>query len=304
MNFVGVAYEHIPDLDEAPGTFGLKVPRAFAERMRRADPDDPLLRQVLPRRAEHQSIAGYSEDPVADRSAERVPGLLVKYAGRALVVTTGACAIHCRYCFRRHFQYPSLGTHLEAILAAIAADQSLNEVILSGGDPLMLSDDRLAELIGRLSQIRQLKRLRIHSRVPVVWPERLNNRLAQILSGGRLTGILVIHANHPHELSETVCATLRDWRTLGLTLLNQSVLLKGVNDQIATLAELSERLFACGVLPYYLHALDRVAGSAHFAVEDTQAQSLIAGLRARLPGYLVPRLVREHPRAPAKQPFI
>ncbi len=302
LDFIGLTPDQIPDLDPCPLTFGLKVPSAFAERMRQ-DPKDPLLRQVLPLGSERQIVAGYSQDPVADRRAERIPGLLVKYAGRALLIVTGACAIHCRYCFRRHLKYPPLWPNLEAIFAVLAADMSLSEVILSGGDPLMLPDDRLAELIARLEQITHLKRLRIHSRLPVVWPERLNDRLAEILLGSRLTAILVIQANHPHELSESVGQALSEWRSLGLTLLNQSVLLRGVNDRVETLAELSERLFACGILPYYLHALDPVAGSAHFAVEETQARCLLSELRARLPGYLVPRWVREQAGASAKQPL-
>ncbi|MTW21236.1 EF-P beta-lysylation protein EpmB [Allochromatium palmeri] len=306
LAFLGLDRAQIPDLDADPETFGLKVPRPFAECMRRNDPKDPLLRQVLPLAAEQQRVAGYVEDPVADATAERVPGLLVKYAGRALLMATGACAIHCRYCFRRHFPYQNFGpsqARLERALEDIAGNTQLSEVILSGGDPLMLSDERLEALIERLDGLAHLKRLRLHSRLPVVLPSRLTDRLGTILTRGRLPSTLVIHANHPHELSEAVRSALLDWRAAGVTLLNQSVLLRGVNDRIETQVELSERLFACGVLPYYLHGLDPVAGSAHFQVSDAEARGLLEGMRARLPGYLVPRLVREIPGAHSKRPL-
>jgi L-lysine 2,3-aminomutase (EC 5.4.3.2) len=306
LAFLGLERSQLPDLDDEPESFGLRVPRAFAERMRPGDPEDPLLRQVLPLAAERRPVAGYVADPVGDTAAERAPGLLVKYAGRALLMLTGLCAIHCRYCFRRHFPYQALGpsqTHLERALEEIASDPSLTEVILSGGDPLMLDDDRLDALIQGLEHIDHLKRLRLHSRLAVVSPVRLTARLAARLTAGRLASTLVIQANHPHELDESVRLALLDWRAAGVTLLNQSVLLFGVNDRVETLVELSERLFACGVLPYYLHGLDPVAGSAHFQVSDVEARRLLAELRTRLPGYLVPRLVREIPGAPAKQPL-
>ncbi|MGQ9658542.1 MAG: EF-P beta-lysylation protein EpmB [Thermochromatium sp.] len=306
LAFLELDRTQVPDVDDRPQPFGLRVPRRFAERMRRGDPQDPLLRQVLPLAAERQPVAGYVTDPVGDLTAERAPGLLVKYAGRALLMVTGACAIHCRYCFRRHFPYRDLGTsrsRLKQALEEIAHDPSLTEVILSGGDPLMLDDDRLDALIRALEHIGHLRRLRLHSRVAVVSPDRLTERLAARLQNSRLASLLVIHANHPHELDDSVRSALLGWRLAGVTLLNQSVLLRGVNDQVETLAELSERLFACGVLPYYLHTLDPVAGSAQFQVGDPEAERLMAGLRARLPGYLVPRLVREILGAPAKQPL-
>jgi EF-P beta-lysylation protein EpmB len=306
LAFLELDRARIPDLDIEPDAFGLRVPRAFAERMRRGDPEDPLLRQVLPLGAERRPVRGYVEDPVADATAERVPGLLVKYEGRALLMATGACAIHCRYCFRRHFPYRDLGptqARLERALAAITRDTSLTEVVLSGGDPLMLDDARLDALIQGLERIDHLKRLRLHSRVPVVSPSRLTAQLATSLTRGRFASTLVIHANHPRELDESVRAALLDWRAAGVTLLNQSVLLRGVNDQAEILAELSERLFECGVLPYYLHGLDLVAGSAHFQVSDEDAKHLLAGMRARLPGYLVPRLVREISGDHSKRPL-
>lgn len=306
LAFLGLDRARIPDLAADSEPFKLKVPRPFAECMRRNDPHDPLLRQVLPLAAERQPVAGYVQDPVDDATAERVPGLLVKYAGRALLMTTGACAIHCRYCFRRHFPYQDLGpsqARLERAMEAIAGDTGLTEVVLSGGDPLMLSDERLEALIERLDALAHLKRLRLHSRLPVVLPSRLTERLGRILTRARLPSTLVIHANHPHELTDAVRSALIDWRGAGVTLLNQSVLLRGVNDQISTQVELSERLFACGVLPYYLHGLDPVAGSAHFQVADAEARNVLEGMRARLPGYLVPRLVREIPGAPSKRPL-
>jgi EF-P beta-lysylation protein EpmB len=306
LEFLELDRSRIPDLDDRPESFGLRVPRTFAERIRRGDPEDPLLRQVLPLAAERQPVAGYVADPVGDASAERAPGLLVKYAGRALLMVTGACAIHCRYCFRRHFPYQDLGpsrVRLERALDEIARDPSLTEVVLSGGDPLMLDDDRLDALIRDLEHITHLQRLRLHSRVPVVSPSRLTARLAASLTRGRFASTLVIHANHPGELDESVRSALLDWRTAGVTLLNQSVLLRGVNDRIEILVELSERLFACGVLPYYLHGLDPVAGSAHFQVDDAEARGLLDGVRARLPGYLVPRLVREIPGDHSKRPL-
>lgn len=304
LAFLGLEGDRLAGVDRDPAPFGLRVPRTFAQRMRRKDPNDPLLRQVLPLTCERRESPGYGPDPLAEGRAERVPGLLVKYAGRALMLVTGACAIHCRYCFRRHTEYPPLWPHLDRILATLAADSKIHEVILSGGDPLMLSDRRLSGLIKRLAEIPHLKRLRIHTRVPIVWPERLNAQLAAVLLNGRLDPVLVTHVNHPQELDAAVGAALRAWKGRGLTLLNQGVLLRGVNDRVETLVELSERLFACGVLPYYLHALDPVAGSAHFAVTEAEAKRLMADLRARLPGYLVPRLVRESPGAAAKQPLL
>ena len=306
LAFLELDRTRIPNLDDTRESFSLRVPRTFAERMRPGDPDDPLLRQVLPLTAERQPVTGYVADPVGDAAAERAPGLLVKYAGRALLMVTGACAIHCRYCFRRHFPYQDLGpsqARLERALDEIARDPSLTEVVLSGGDPLMLDDDRLDALIQDLERITHLQRLRLHSRVPVVSPSRLTARLAASLTRGRFASTLVIHANHPRELDEAVRAALLDWRAAGVTLLNQSVLLRGVNDRIEILAELSERLFACGVLPYYLHGLDPVAGSAHFQVDDAEAKRLLDGVRARLPGYLVPRLVREIPGDHSKRPL-
>lgn len=276
--------------------FPLRVPRGYVARMRPGDAHDPLLRQVLPLGAELDQTDGYGRDPVGDLDAMAAPGVLHKYHGRVLLVTTGACAIHCRYCFRRHFPYTTANPAAEqwrGALDYIESDSSIGEVILSGGDPLSLSDARLAALAEQLTTIAHLKRLRVHTRLPVVVPERITSDLLAWLSGGRLQTVMVIHANHAQELDDRVAAALARLRDAGVTLLNQSVLLRGVNDSIEALAALSERLFAVGVLPYYLHLLDRVQGAAHFDVPESEAGALVSALNARLPGFLVPKLVRE-----------
>lgn len=289
----------------AAGGFPLRVPRGFVARMRRGDARDPLLLQVLPLAAELQPADGYSLDPVGDMHSRTGAGLLQKYAGRALLVTTGACAVHCRYCFRRHFPYGEespLADSWSATLEQLRADESVSEVILSGGDPLSLSDRRLQQLTEALAQLPHIRRLRIHTRYPIVLPERVDAGLLHWLRGVRLQKVVVIHANHAQELDADVQRACRDLNQAGATLLNQSVLLAGVNDDAGALAELSEALFAMGVLPYYLHLLDRVTGAAHFDMPETAALELHAALAARLPGYLVPRLVREIPGAASKTP--
>lgn len=306
LDALGLTPADIPDLDPAPADFRVLAPRAFVALMRPGDPEDPLLRQVLPRLGERKPVAGYVRDPVADAAADLGLGLLQKYAGRALLIATGACAIHCRYCFRRHFSYAALGSARvrdDAALARIATDRSLSEAILSGGDPLLRDDDQLAGLIAQLDGIAHLQRLRIHTRLPVVLPARITERLCAMLAGSRLTPVVVIHANHPQELGTDAARSLQRLRHAGVTLLNQSVLLRAINDDSATLRQLSERLFQCGVLPYYLHQLDPVAGAAEFQVSDRCATELIETLRESLPGYLVPRLVREVPGARSKIPI-
>jgi len=283
--------------------FPLRVPRGFVRRMCPGDPHDPLLRQILPLGEELSETPGFSHDPVGDIKAMAAPGVLAKYRGRALLTVTGACAVHCRYCFRRHFPYAEANPLLERLaqtLAYLAGDASLTEVILSGGDPLTLSDRRLAELIARLEDIAHLKRLRVHTRLPIVLPARVNEELLAWVGGTRLQAVFVVHANHANELDDAVRTALARLRAAGARLLNQSVLLRGVNDSVAALADLSEALFDAGVQPYYLHLLDRVQGAAHFEVDEASARRLMAGLAARLPGYLVPRLVREVAGAPAK----
>ncbi len=303
---LGLKAADIPDLDPNPATFRLLVPPVFAGLMRMGDPDDPLLRQVLPRLIEQAQVDGYVTDPVDDRSADCGHGLLRKYGGRSLLIATGACAIHCRYCFRRHFTYASLGTvrsRLDAASEHIAADPSVSELILSGGDPLLLDDRTLEQIVLRLATIGHMRRLRIHTRLPVVLPTRVTERLCAILASSGLMTVVVIHANHPRELGDAAEQALFDLRRAGVTLLNQSVLLHGVNDDPETLCQLSERLLQCGTLPYYLHQLDPVAGAAHFQVSDHDAIRLIETLRQQLPGYLLPRLVREIPGAASKMPL-
>jgi len=283
--------------------FPLKVPRGFVARMRRGDPDDPLLRQVLPLAAELDAVPGYVTDPVGDLAAKAGPGLLHKYEGRALLVTTGACAIHCRYCFRRHFPYDDENASREGFgpaLDAIRADSSLGEVILSGGDPLTLNDRRLAALFEGLGAIRHVRRIRLHTRLPIVLPERIDPAFLDMWSAVSLQKVVVVHANHAREIDGSVRAAIAGLRESGTTVLNQAVLLRGINDRVTDLVDLSEALFAAGVLPYYLHLLDRVAGAAHFDRPAATAQRLVADLATHLPGYLVPRLVREEAGAPAK----
>lgn len=290
----------------ATRAFSCLVPRGFARLMRPGDPADPLLRQVLPLREEGQAQPGYTLDPVGDAQARDAPGLLRKYQGRALLVVTGACALHCRYCFRRHFAYGAealIHDREQLALRTLAEQPDLTEVILSGGDPLMLDDARLAELFRQLRTLSQVRRLRLHTRLPVVLPSRISPRLCALFAASRLPLVIVIHANHPRELSPEVGAALAALRRTGATLLNQSVLLRGVNADPDCLAELSEALFAAGVMPYYLHLLDPVAGAAHFAVPIAEAREILHRLRAALPGYLVPKLVREVPGAPSKLPL-
>lgn len=290
----------------ATAGFPLRVPREFVTRMRHGDPRDPLLLQVLPVAAELQPSPGFGLDPVGDLASRAgTAGLLHKYHGRALLVATGACAVHCRYCFRRHFPYADespLAGGWRATLEHLRATPSIEELILSGGDPLSLSDRRLAQLTDGLASLPQIKRLRIHTRYPIVLPARVDTGLLNWLAHLPLQKVVVVHANHANEVNDAVRAACRDLSAAGATLLNQSVLLAGVNDSVQALAELSEAVFAAGVLPYYLHLLDRVQGAAHFEVTERVAVRLHAGLLRQLPGYLVPRLVREVPAAPSKTP--
>lgn len=309
LELLGLGVDVLGDGEDAAAAsrqFAVRVPRGFVARMRPGDPDDPLLRQVLPVAAEASPVPGWGTDPVGELEAALSPGLLVKYRGRALVLASGACAVHCRYCFRRHFPYRAhalAGRSWEPVVSALAEDRSVEEVILSGGDPLTLTDDRLAELAAAVAALPHVRRLRVHSRMPVVLPERVDPALLGWLCGTRLAPVMVVHANHPRELGPEVAAAIARMRDAGVTVLNQSVLLAGVNDTVEALAGLSRDLFEAGALPYYLHLLDRVAGAAHFDVPQGRARALLSGLLAELPGYLVPRLVRERPGAPSKQPL-
>lgn len=295
-----------PALQAAQG-FPLRVPRGFVARMRRGDPRDPLLLQVLPTGAELLSVAGFSVDPVGDLASREAPGVLHKYAGRALLIATGACAINCRYCFRRHFPYgeeTASSQDWRDALALLRADPSVSEVILSGGDPLSLSDRRLRQLTDGLSTIPHIRRLRIHTRYPVVLPERVDDGLLQWIESLPIQSVVVVHSNHAQEIDSEVRRACLALAAAGSTVLNQSVLLAGVNDSVEALADLSEALFSMRVMPYYLHVLDRVQGAAHFEVNERAALALHAALAARLPGYLVPRLVRETAGAASKTPVL
>jgi EF-P beta-lysylation protein EpmB len=296
----------LPAAEQAAKHFGLKVTAPYLARIRPADPADPLLRQVLPISAELDEKQGFSSDPVGDLAAMQSPGLLHKYHGRALLLATPACGIHCRYCFRRTFPYTDANparNDWQQALASIEADPSLTEIILSGGDPLSLSDQRLDALNRKLADIPHIKRLRIHTRLPVVAPSRIDEALCTWLANSRLQTVVVLHINHPREIDTEVARACDRLRDTGATLLNQAVLLAGVNDDVATQIGLSERLFEAGVLPYYLHQLDRVVGAAHFEVSDAQACQLLGSLREALPGYLVPRLVREEAGGSSKHPL-
>ncbi|HEY4145543.1 EF-P beta-lysylation protein EpmB [Pinirhizobacter sp.] len=286
--------------------FAMRVPRGFVQRMIHGDARDPLLLQVLPQLAEMETVPGFSHDAVGDLASRGAQGLLHKYQGRALLIASGSCAVNCRYCFRRHFPYgeeiAAAGAWRQA-LEHVAGDTSITELILSGGDPLSLATGKLAELTDRLRALPHVRRLRIHTRLPVVLPERIDDAFIQWLDDVPLQKVVVLHANHANEFDGDVEEACRRLRDAGATLLNQSVLLAGVNDDAQTLSALSERLFAAGVLPYYLHQLDRVQGAAHFQVSDARALALVQAMRERLPGYLVPRLVREEQGEPSKTPL-
>jgi EF-P beta-lysylation protein EpmB len=293
-----------PDLSLDAREFPLRVPHSFIRRMEAGNRNDPLLRQVLPVHEEWRETPGFQRDPLGERGFMAIPGLLHKYNRRALLTLTGACAVHCRYCFRRHFPYGEANpaaAHWDAALAYLECHEEISEIILSGGDPLALPDGRLGELARRLAVIPHVRTLRIHTRLPIVLPERIDDYLLAWLGNHPQSTVLVVHCNHPNEIDDTVIGGMRELRQAGVTLLNQSVLLKGINDEAVTLARLSEVLFEAGILPYYLHQLDRVQGGAHFEVTDRAACKLMDKLHATLPGYLVPRLVRETPGARGKQ---
>ena len=300
---------HLPSDYLAPARraarlFPLFAPLSFVRRMEVGNPHDPLLRQVLPLELELHHTEGGQVDPLDEGAAARAPGLLQKYTGRALLITTGACAIHCRYCFRRHFPYndgPRSLDQWQPALQILRSDPSIEEVLLSGGDPLTLVDSQLDALIGAIAEIGHVRRLRIHTRLPIVVPERVTERLLASLNTTRLTSIVVVHVNHPAEIDSQVSAALRSLLEDGVTVLNQSVLLRGVNDSLDALIGLSRGLINLGVVPYYLHQLDRVSGAAHFEVSVTRGRQLVRAMRAQLPGYAVPRYVAEKPDGDCKE---
>ncbi|QDV56134.1 EF-P beta-lysylation protein EpmB [Rosistilla oblonga] len=292
---------------QAATDFPVFVTREFLSRIQPGDPADPLLRQVFPAASETAAVEGFGSDPLQEASFTRCGGLIHKYAGRVLLVTTGACAIHCRYCFRRHFPYSDIPHSIDQwqpALDEIADDESIEEVLLSGGDPLMLADPVLERLIDALQSIPHLRRLRIHSRLPIVLPSRVNDALVEMLTASRLTVWMVVHSNHANELDEAAGQGLGRLIDRGIPVLNQAVLLRGVNDDLDALTDLCRRLIDLRVTPYYLHKLDQVAGAAHFDVSKERGCELIEGLRTRLPGYAVPRFVIEQPDQPSKTTIV
>ena len=294
-------------LQNSSHQFNLRVPRQFVEKMKKGDINDPLLRQVLPLKEELQVSELYSMDPLQEASSNPHPGLLHKYHGRVLLVVSASCAIHCRYCFRRHFPYqdnkPSR-ENWQSVLNYISEDKSINEVIFSGGDPLSASDKYLSRLTAQISQIPHIKRLRIHTRLPILLPNRIDDACLLWLKTPRLQTIMVLHSNHPNEIDHQTATMVSRLRQADITVLNQSVLLKGINDNVDILTSLSEKLFDAGILPYYLHLLDKVANVEHFDIPEAQARHLYQQLLARLPGFLVPKLVKELPQAVSKLPIL
>ncbi len=286
--------------------FPLRVPRSFVARMQTGCVDDPLLKQVLPLGVELDYQPGFTEDPLGEKASNPLPGLIHKYHGRVLLIVSGGCAINCRYCFRRHFPYSENNpgrAERQQMLDYIRNNSSISEVILSGGDPLVASDHLLAELVEDIATIPHITTLRIHSRLPIVIPQRINPQSLKWLTATRLNTVMVIHCNHANEIDQAVRDSLQQLRQAGITVLNQTVLMAGINDNADSLAILSEALFNAGALPYYLHALDKVQGAAHFQVAEQHGQQLIQQLLARLPGYLVPKLVKEVAGASSKVPI-
>lgn len=287
----------------ASANFPLRVPHSFVARMEKGNLNDPLLKQVLPIADEMQTFPGFSADPVGDLAAITEVGVIHKYHGRALFIMTGSCAINCRYCFRRNFPYSEFQLSKQKQQQAIAYlknNPEISEIILSGGDPLLLNDQKFAELIAQLDEIPHLKRIRIHSRLPIVLPARITSEFIEVLQKSSKQMVLVVHCNHANELNEEVKTACDKIRAAGISLLNQAVLLKGVNDSAHQLHALSEKLFSFGILPYYLHLLDKAQGTAHFEVSEVDAIALMQQLRNTLPGYLVPKLAREEAGAAAK----
>ncbi len=292
--------------EKANKSFRFKVPVAFVDKIEVGNPDDPLLRQIFPIQQETLLTSAYHNDPLDEANYCLQPGLLQKYYGRALLLVTPSCAIHCRYCFRRHYPYDEKGycwQQIEDNIQVIEKDHSISEVILSGGDPLSLSDHRFSQLIDRLNSIAHLKRLRIHTRFPIVEPQRITDNFLQILTSSQLQTIIVFHINHAQEIGLDSQKSIAKLHKIHCLLFNQSVLLKGVNDHIDQLEALSEALVNNHIVPYYLHLLDKVQGCAHFSISDKQAIELYLQLRARLPGYMLPRLVREIPGEISKTPL-
>ncbi len=284
--------------------FPLNLPLRLAEKIEKGNVNDPIFLQFVPTAREQESATGFQKDPVEDQTFRKSAKLLQKYTGRALLITTGACAMHCRYCFRQNYPYDITPEGFDEEIRAIASDTSLHEVILSGGDPLSLSDRTLSELLGRIDAVPHVKRIRFHTRFPIGIPERIDAGFLSILSGLRAQVWFVIHCNHPRELDSDVFAALKRIQRLGIPVLNQAVLLRNVNDRVEVLAELCESLADQGVFPYYLHQLDRVQGAAHFEVPEEEGKKLVDELSKRLSGYAIPKYVREVPGETRKTPLL
>ncbi|MCL6269631.1 EF-P beta-lysylation protein EpmB [Sansalvadorimonas sp. 2012CJ34-2] len=303
LDILGLDQALLPGAVVGSQQFQLQVPHTYIARIRKGDPNDPLLRQVLPIGEEMVITPGFSFDPLGEKPKNSHRGILHKYQGRLLLMPTQLCGVNCRFCFRRHFPYEENTLNREEWLSAfdyIRSDTSVTEVILSGGDPLALNDNRLAWVVEELAKIPHLRRLRIHTRFPVVIPQRITKELLNWLTGTRLQPVMVIHCNHPDEVDADVADAMKLLRDHGVQLLNQSALLKGVNDDADVLIELSERLFSCGVMPYYLHLLDKVQGAAHFEVDEQRARQIMSGMSDQCSGYLIPRLARENAGASGK----
>lgn len=302
--YLNLSPNDLPVSVAATEHFPLRVPLSFAACIEKGNPQDPLLLQVLPVNEELAVYPGFNADPVGDLAAITQTGVLHKYQGRVLFINTGSCAINCRYCFRRNFPYSELQLSKQkeqAAILSIQEDTSITEVILSGGDPLLLSDARLNRLMVQLGEIKHLKRIRIHTRLPIVLPARITDEFIDTLKLSPKQIILILHCNHGNELNERVITACNTLKNSGITLFNQSVLLKGVNDDVDILCDLSEQLFSHGVIPYYLHLLDKATGTGHFAVSEEKALELIRQVQSTLPGYLVPKLVTEQAGATSKQ---
>tara|TARA_R110002072_G_scaffold157176_1_gene307748 strand:- start:312 stop:1304 length:993 start_codon:yes stop_codon:yes gene_type:complete len=303
LEFVGLEAGSIGYSQQAIAQFPVRVPYAFANRIKKNDPNDPILRQVFPYKAEDAEANGFINDPLAELNVQPLKGLLQKYKSRVLSITTGACAVHCRYCFRRHYPYQessSSNKHWQASLDLIKNDNSIEEVILSGGDPLTLSDRRLQDICSSLATIKHIKRIRFHTRLPVVLPARITTTLLKQVTDNDKSIIFVIHTNHVNELDNSVSKIIKRLQEFNILVLNQSVLLKGINDSVEALINLSERLVKDNIIPYYLHLLDPVAGAAHYDVPLDEAKKLIDEMQARVSGYLVPKLVKEEIGASSK----
>ena len=307
LKYLKIKAEDVSDLNTSGRTFPLRVTKQYASRIEKGNLEDPLLKQIIPLKMEEQFNPLYSLDPVREIGTEQQPNILIKkYQGRALMVATGSCAIHCRYCFRRHYPYSEkIGEkRITAALDELGTQKDINELIVSGGDPLTLDDSKLKKILQTASSYPHIKRVRLHTRVPIIFPERVTPSFLQMISPYTKLMVIVTHINHPNEIDANVAHAMNLIRDQKIVLLNQSVLLKGINDDIDTLLRLSHKLFELGILPYYMHVLDKVAGAAHFDLPRSAAQLLQIKLQEQLPAYLVPRFVEEIPGEPSKTPVI